>query len=147
MTTDGSEDPGAPDLVRRYVAFLARRSVPIVIAAVVLFALSLLAAKRLQLRSDFTELLPQDDPELKQLQQIADRIGASSNLVIGIQGPDPAANERFAEALVGNLKRLIAPTCAPSTTGPTPARRSSITTRSSTPISTICAAPMTTSRS
>jgi predicted RND superfamily exporter protein len=107
MTTDGSEDQGAPDMVRRYVAFLARRSVPIVIAAVVLFALSLLAAKRLQLRSDFTELLPQDDPELKQLQQIADRIGASSNLVIGIQGPDPAANERFAEALVGNLKRLI----------------------------------------
>jgi hypothetical protein len=107
MTTDGSEDPGAPALVRRYVAFLARRSVPIVVAAVVLFGLSLLAAKRLQLRSDFTELLPQDDPELKQLQQIADRIGASSNLVIGVQGPDPAANERFAEALVGNLKRLI----------------------------------------
>ena len=107
MTTDGSEDLGAHDLVRRYVAFLARRSVPIVVAAVVLFALSLFAAKRLQLRSDFTELLPQDDPELKQLQQIGDRIGASSNLVIGVQGPDPAANERFAEALVGNLKKLI----------------------------------------
>jgi predicted exporter len=96
-----------PALVRRYVAFLSRRAVPIVAAALVLFALSLLAARRLQLRSDFTELLPHDDPELAQLRRIAERVGGSSNLIVAVEGPDPLANERFAEALAGNLKPLL----------------------------------------
>ena len=56
---------------------------------------------------DFRELLPQDDPELKALQRIGDRIGARSTLVIAVEGPDPRANERFADALVANLQPLV----------------------------------------
>jgi predicted RND superfamily exporter protein len=103
-----SLEPGAVSgWLRRFIGFLSRRALPIAIGALVLFVLALLAAARLQLRSDFTELLPQDDPELKQLRDLGDRIGASSNLIVAVQGPDPGANERFAEALVGNLQRLI----------------------------------------
>ena len=76
-------------------------------AALVLFVLALLAATRLQLRTDFRELLPLQDPELKALQRIGDRIGPRSTLVIAVEGRDPRANERFADALVANLRPLL----------------------------------------
>jgi predicted RND superfamily exporter protein len=93
--------------VRRYVRWLSRRALPLLVASALLFVVALLAARRLALRSDFTELLPRDDPELVRLQQIGDRIGASANLIVAVEGPDPAANERFAEALVARLRPLV----------------------------------------
>jgi predicted RND superfamily exporter protein len=91
----------------RYVRALGRYDLAICVAALVLFVAALGAASRLRLRSDFRELLPQDDPELKVLQQIGDRVGARSTLVIAIEGPDPGANERFADALQANLQPLV----------------------------------------
>jgi predicted exporter len=99
-----SEDTGA---VGRYVAFLSRNSTAVVLGAFVLFVLSIVAAHRLQLRSDFTELLPQDDPEIREIKRLAESIGGSSNLIVGVEGPDPTANERFAEALVVRLRGLV----------------------------------------
>jgi predicted RND superfamily exporter protein len=98
--------PGA-SFVDRYVRVLSSRSTPIVWGAFLLFLLALLAARRLELRSDFSELLPQDDPELKQLKQLGERIGGASNLIVAVEGPDPTANERFADALAGKLRDLI----------------------------------------
>ena len=93
--------------MNRYVRFLARHDLAICGAALVLFVLALLAATRLHLRTDFRELLPLQDPELKALQRIGDRIGPRSTLVIAIEGRDPRANERFADALVANLRPLL----------------------------------------
>jgi uncharacterized protein len=107
MTTEGEGKRKRGDLVERHVSFLSRHASAISLAALVLFVLSVLAARRLQLRSDFTELLPQDDPELKELRQIGARVGAPSNLIVAVSGPDPGANERFAEAMVANLQPLI----------------------------------------
>jgi uncharacterized protein len=93
--------------MNRYVRRLGRHDLAICVAALVLFVAALATAARLRLHSDFRELLPQDDPELKSLQQIGDRIGARSTLVIAVEGPDPGANERFADALVANLQPLV----------------------------------------
>jgi hypothetical protein len=93
--------------MNHYVRFLSRHALAICAAALVLFAVALLTATRLHLRSDFRELLPQEDPELKALQQIGDRIGGRATLVVAVEGPDPGANERFAEALVANLQPLV----------------------------------------
>jgi len=93
--------------MNRYVRFLGRHDLAICGAALVLFVLALATATRLRLRTDFRELLPLQDPELKALQRIGDRIGPRSTLVIAVEGPDPRANERFAEALVANLRPLI----------------------------------------
>ena len=41
------------------------------------------------------------------MQRIGDRIGGRSTLVVAVEGPDPGANERFAEALVANLQPLV----------------------------------------
>jgi predicted RND superfamily exporter protein len=86
---------------------LSRHALAISVGASVLFVLSIVAAERLQLRSDFTELLPQNDPELAQLHQIGARVGAPSNLIVAVSGPDPRANERFADALAKNLEPLL----------------------------------------
>jgi len=91
----------------RYVRFLSRHDLAICAAALLLFVGALLTATRLHLRSDFRELLPQADPELKLLQQIGDRVGGRSTLVVAVEGPDPVANERFADALVANLRPLV----------------------------------------
>ncbi len=93
--------------MNRYVRFLGRHDLAICGAALVLFVLALLTATRLHLRTDFRELLPLQDPELKTLQRIGDRIGPRSTLVIAVEGPDPQANERFADALVANLRPLM----------------------------------------
>jgi predicted RND superfamily exporter protein len=96
-----------PKRIARYVDFLARHDLAICIAALVLFGLGVAASSRLLLRSDFTELLPQDDPEVTQLKELGEKIGAPSTLVLAVEGPDAAANERFAEALVKNLQPLV----------------------------------------
>ena len=93
--------------MNRYVRFLGRHDLAICGAALALFVVALLTATRLHLRTDFRELLPLQDPELKALQRIGDRIGARSTLVIALEGPDPRANERFADALVANLRPLL----------------------------------------
>jgi predicted RND superfamily exporter protein len=105
MTIKTTQPPSR--FVRRLVGILARHDLAIAFAAFVLFGLSILAASRLELRSDFAELLPQDDPEIVRLQQISDRVGAPSTLAIAVEGPDAKANERFAEELVKNLQPLI----------------------------------------
>jgi len=105
MTIKTTQPPSR--FVRRFVGILARHDLAIAVAAFILFGLSILAASRLELRSDFAELLPQDDPEIVRLQQIGDRVGAPSTLVVAVEGPDAKANERFAEALVKNLQPLI----------------------------------------
>jgi uncharacterized protein len=106
-TDDHGAGYAAPRAVAQYVRFVSKNATAIVVAASLLFLLSLWAASKLHLHSDFTELLPQEDPELKLLQQIGDRVGRSSNLIVAVEGSDPAANERFAEALVANLQPLV----------------------------------------
>ncbi len=93
--------------MNRYVKALSRYDLAICAAALVLFVLALSTAGRLRLRSDFRELLPLEDPELKLLQQIGDRVGPRATLVVAVEGPDPGANERFADALAANLQPLV----------------------------------------
>jgi uncharacterized protein len=93
--------------IARYVAFLCRHDLATALVAFVAFVVAVAVASRLELRSDFTELLPQDDPELAQLRRIGDRVGSPSTLVVAIEGRDPQVNERFAETLVSNLRKLV----------------------------------------
>jgi uncharacterized protein len=101
------ESSAATSRLDRYTGFLARHGLAISVGALILFALGVGAASRLQLRSDFTELLPEQDPEVAHLKTLGEKLGAPSTLVVAVEGPDPAANERFAEALVANLRPLV----------------------------------------
>jgi hypothetical protein len=51
-----------------------------------------------------SELLPSSDPAVLELARIKERLGGIATLTIGIQGPDRAANLRYAEELAGRLR-------------------------------------------
>src|SRR4051794_23335492 len=63
-------------------------------AAVAITAVSL--AARLQLRTAFTELLPEHDPAVLSLARAERRVGDLNLLAIGIRSPDRAANLAYA---------------------------------------------------
>jgi len=93
--------------LHKYTQRLSRHGLAISLLALIVFTLGVAASSRLQLRSDFSELLPEKDPEVAELKILGEKIGAPSTLVIAVEGPDPTANQRFAEALVNNLQPLL----------------------------------------
>lgn len=94
-------------LVARYLTLAERRAALLVIAFGGLGALALSLAAGLELRTDMADLLPQDHPTVQALRRTSARQRSASSLVLLIGGPDPAANERFAEALRPRLMRLV----------------------------------------
>ena len=127
----------------RYVRFLSRHDLAICAAALLLFVGALLTATRLHLRSDFRELLPQADPELKLLQQIGDRWGAARRWWWRSRDRIPSPTSASPTPWSPTCGRSWDGICAPSTTAPTPASRSSRRTSSSTPTSPTCGGPTT----
>ncbi len=61
---------------------------------------------RLELRTDLTELLPADHPAVVALRTVSPRQRSASNLVMLVEGPDPAAAARFVDALRPHLEAL-----------------------------------------
>ena len=94
-------------LAARYVRFLARHHLLIAIAAFLVFLGGVAAALRLELHADLAELLPQHEPAVEELHQIADTVGTPLTLVVAVEGQDPAANRRFADALARRLQPLV----------------------------------------
>jgi len=63
-------------------------------------------SSRLQLRTAFTELLPERDPAVVALRRTEGRVGDLNLLAVGIRSPDRAANLAYAKALTDELRRL-----------------------------------------
>jgi predicted RND superfamily exporter protein len=99
--------PPSPDLAARWVALLRRRALFVCGLAFAIFLAGLGAASRLSLRADLAELLPHDDPSLRELHDVVDRVGNRSTILVAIESDDPAANRRFAGALASQLTPLI----------------------------------------
>lgn len=68
---------------------------------------SLAVASRLQLRTDFSELLPQKLPSVVSLKEAADRLGGTGLLIVGIESPDFKANKRFVEDFAKRLQTEV----------------------------------------
>ena len=90
----------------RYCRFVSRHAGAILMATLVLFAVSALLASRLELKTAISELLPSDDPGVVALEKTQSRLGDMSLLLVGIRSPDRAANLRYAEALTQKLQTL-----------------------------------------
>jgi predicted RND superfamily exporter protein len=73
--------------------------------------LAALSASRLDLRTAFSALLPEDDPSVVALKRTQEKMGDLSLLLVGVRSPDPAANERYAAALVEHLRGLPKNVC------------------------------------
>ena len=108
-------EPNLPDaspswvkrLFGRYVAFSERHTGLLLVGFLLLAVGSAFTAMRLELHTDFSELLPADHPALDALHRIAGRQKSATNLVMLVHSPDREANHRFAEALRPETEKMI----------------------------------------
>lgn len=97
----------ADQLARRYVAWLTRRTWPILIVHALLVAASAyLIAFHLPLRADFSYLLPQDAPAVRDLRKLEARIRGGDTMLVLIQAPDAATREAATREFVAGAQKL-----------------------------------------
>ncbi|MBK8480371.1 MAG: MMPL family transporter [Proteobacteria bacterium] len=99
-----SPDPSDARGSTRLADAIVRHHRAILIGALLVTALGVWRVSRLQLRSDLAELLPARDPAVVVLHEMDRRIAALATLIVGIESPSPAANERFVGVLVQRLR-------------------------------------------
>src|SRR5262245_51880899 len=92
--------------ISRYHGWLMRNPGLVFVLALFIGGLATALATRLQLRTAFSELLPDNDPGVVALKRTSARLGDMSLLLIGIRSPDHDANLRYAEALTQKLHTL-----------------------------------------
>ncbi len=78
-------------------------------ACALITALASLLASRLELRTKFDQLLPQNKPSVVELHRIAERTSASSRIFVLLEGPDRAALRAMGDELVPRLRAVGAP--------------------------------------
>lgn len=93
-------------LASRYSQFVFRRPLVVVALAALVLAPMLWLATKLDLRTDFKDLLPQNKRSVIELDRIGQRIGGNASFSIGIEGDDLPAMKRFADALADRLRAL-----------------------------------------
>jgi predicted RND superfamily exporter protein len=99
----------ADSLARRYVAWLRRRVVAIVAAHAIVFAAAVyLIAYRLPLYADFSYLLPQDAPAVRDLRKLEARVKTTDTVLVIVRAPS-AGLRAAAEAAMTADARAIAP--------------------------------------
>ena len=76
------------------------------LVALVLVVVSGVLASRLQLRTNFAELLPSADPAVEELHRLAEHVGGTAVMQVAIQSPDREANLKFAGALAERVRAL-----------------------------------------
>src|SRR5438045_9477430 len=95
-------------MFRRFVGGLvdaAGRRPGIVLLLSLLFMLgSWSYARKLELRSDFLELLPRDSPGFKAFEHQLGRVGGGATFLVVVESPDRKANERFVDELGTSLE-------------------------------------------
>jgi predicted RND superfamily exporter protein len=96
---------GVRSLVFGMVDFGGRRPWFVVLAALALLVASWGYASRLQLRSDVLELLPRDSAGFQSFERRVARIGGRATIFVLVTSPDRAQNERFVDAMRGELAK------------------------------------------
>ena len=117
-----------PFIVDRALVRLARlgvrRAWTVLLGTLVVLALALGAASRLEFREDFLELLPSESVGARLLRAAMRRMGGgSATLFVVVESPDPEANRRVVDALEPRLRALPPSLVRTVEHGPEEARR------------------------
>jgi predicted RND superfamily exporter protein len=96
-------------LLNRYASFLSRQPARVLLLAALLTAGSVLCASRLELRSNFEELLPDSYRSVQDLHRLVGRVGGLGSLVVAVECDDLKASQRFAEDLIPRLRQNLPP--------------------------------------
>src|SRR5688572_2364100 len=61
-------------------------------------------SRKLELRTDFLDLLPRDSPSFKAFEEQLRRVSGGATFLVVVESPDRKANERFVDELGGALE-------------------------------------------
>jgi uncharacterized protein len=102
--------PATARLVGRVVDASGRHPVVVLLLALCVLAVSWSFALRVLLNphTDLRELLPRDSPGLKAFEHQLGRVGGGASLIVVVESPDRAANERFTDDLARRLDARVA---------------------------------------
>ena len=97
-------------LARRYVAWLRKHAIAMIAGYALLFAGALyLIAFRLPLFADFSYLLPQDAPAVKDLRKLESRVRASDTMLVIVQGMTPQLREQAVAEMIEGINATKSP--------------------------------------
>ena len=85
-----------------------RRPALVLLLSVLFMAGTWNYARKLELRSDFLELLPRDSPGFKAFEHQLGRVGGGATFLVVVESPDRKANEHFVDELGGALEKEVA---------------------------------------
>ncbi len=104
----------SPDLLaRRYVAWLKRRALAVLIGHLVVLAAAIyLIAFRLPLFADFSYLLPQDVPAVRDLRKLESRVKASDVVLVLVRAKTPEARAAATQQMIDGLAATKSPLIA-----------------------------------
>jgi uncharacterized protein len=89
-----------------YATWLWKRRFAVMAASVLVLGTAAWLSSRLQLRTNFAELLPSRDPAVAELERLGRSLDGTAILQIAIESPDRDANLRFAADLTTRLRAL-----------------------------------------
>ena len=95
-------------LFTRYIGFAERYTSRLLVIYALIAAGALYTATRLELHTDFAELLPDQHPAVVAFRRVISHQTAASNLVMIIHGPNTEATHQVAEKLRPELEKLVA---------------------------------------
>jgi hypothetical protein len=94
-------------VARRYVSWLERRGVLVAVAGVLVLAASiLLITTRLRLFADFSYLLPQDAPAVRDLRRLEERLAAKDTVLVLVVAPDPATRAAVVPEVAAAVRQI-----------------------------------------
>jgi len=99
---------GPRDVIARIVDASGRHPVLVVLAALaVLFGSWGYAYTHRRLNSDLLDLLPRDSPGFRAFEHQLGRVGGGFSLIVVVESPDRANNEKFIDKLDGELEAMV----------------------------------------
>ena len=104
----GAERGGKQDqILDRYTTWAATHPWRVLGAALVLLSVCWALASQLRIKGDFVSLLPSQSATAGRFRAALERkVSGASTLLVVIESPDAAANERFIEQLANRARRL-----------------------------------------
>ena len=92
---------------QRYVAWLRRNAIAVILAHVAVFGLATyLIAFKLPLYADFSYLLPQDAPAVKDLRRLEARVKATDTMLFVVEAPSPEVRSSAMKDIAAELRGL-----------------------------------------
>ena len=90
----------------KYNNFVIRVPYTLFVATIIITAVSLWLAFKLDIKTDFFELLPANYRSITDLNKVVDRVGGVGNLLIAIETDNFEAGKKYVEDVAADLKKL-----------------------------------------